>query len=191
MAKKYKTRRGYQQPENENVWINNIARREEWKKRPGNVKQSTLTKYRRTVAKLNADFERQKLQFIAGLDPLERDLKMMELGLGYQITDLSRKVQTEDELQELLSRLKNHTLSVTNRRFRDNYVEMLKKAGFPQSFVNKIQKMGGKKFLNVYYYTSNVYPKMIYALYDSESDDEMYRIMQEWNDAIAKYNASK
>ena len=191
MAKKYKTRRGYQQPENENVWINNIARREEWKKRPVNVKQSTLTKYRRTVAKLNADFERQKVQFITGLDPLERDLKMMELGLGYQITDLSRKVQTEDELQELLSRLKKHTLSVTNRRFRDNYVEMLKTAGFPQSFINKIQKMGGKKFLNVYYYTSNVYPKMIYALYDSESDDEMYRIMQEWNDAIATYNSRK
>lgn len=191
MAKRYKTRRGYQQPENENIWINNIARREEWKKRPVNVKQSTLTKYRRTVAKLNADFERQKLEFIAGLDPLERDLKMMELGLGYQITDLSRKIQTEDELQELLTRLKKHTLSVTNRRFRDNYVEMLKKTGFPQTFVNKIQKMGGKKFLNVYYYTNNVYPKMIYALYDSESDDEMYRIMQEWNDAIAMYNSRK
>lgn len=191
MAKRYKTRRGYQQPENENVWINNIARRDEWKKRPVNIKPSTLTKYRRTVAKLNADFERQKLQFIAGLDPLERDLKMMELGLGYEITDLSRKVQTEDELQELLTRLKKHTVSVTNRRFRDNYVEMLKKAGFPQTFVNKIQKMGGKKFLNVYYYTNNVYPKMIYALYDSESDDEMYRIMQEWNDAIAMYNSRK
>ena len=191
MAKRYKTRRGYQQPENENVWINNIARREEWKKRPVNVKQSTLTKYRRTVAKLNADFERQKLQFIAGLDPLERDLKMMELGLGYEITDLSHKVQTEDELQELLTRLKKHTVSVTNRRFRDNYVKMLKKAGFPQSFVNKIQKMGGKKFLNVYYYTNNVYPKMIYALYDSESDDEMYRIMLEWDDAIKAYNSRK
>lgn len=191
MAKRYKTRRGYQQPENENVWINNIARREEWKKRPVNVKASTLSKYRKTVAKLNADFERQKLQFIAGLDPLERDLKMMELGLGYQITDLSRKVQTEDELQELLSRLKKHTLSVTNRRFRDNYVTMLEKAGFPQPFVNKIKKMGGKKFLNVYYYTNNVYPKMIYTLYDSESDDEMYRIMQEWNDAINTYNSRK
>lgn len=191
MAKKYKTRRGYQQPQNENVWINNIARREEWKKRPVNVKQSTLTKYRRTVAKLNADFERQKLQFITGLDPLERDLKMLELGLGYEITDLSRKVQTEDELQELLSRLKKHTLSVTNRRFRDNYVTMLEKADFPQPFINKIKKMGGKKFLNVYYYTNNVYPKMIYTLYDSESDDEMYRIMQEWNDAINTYNSRK
>lgn len=191
MAKRYKTRRGYHQPENENVWINNIARREEWKKRPVNVKQSTLTKYRRTVAKLNADFERQKIQFIAGLNPLERDLKMMQLGLGYEISDLSRKVQTEDELQELLSRLKKHTVSVTNRRFRDNYVTMLEKADFPQTFINKIKKMGGKKFLNVYYYTNNVYPKMIYALYDSESDDEMYRIMQEWNDAINIYNSRK
>lgn len=189
MAKRrHKTRRGYNQPESENVWINSIARRKEWEKRPVNVKASTLSKYRRTVAKLNADYERQKLQFIAGLDPLERDLKTLQLGLGYQITDLSRKVQTEDELQELLLRLKKHTLSATNRRFRDNYVEMLKKAKFPQSFINKIQKMGGKKFLNVYYYTNNVYPKFIYTLYDSESDDEMYRIMQEWNDAIALYN---
>ena len=109
MAKRYKTRRGYQQPENENVWINNIARREEWKKRPVNVKQSTLTKYRRTVAKLNADFERQKLQFIAGLDPLERDLKMMELGLGYQITDLSRNILCIPHYQwhESISGLRN------------------------------------------------------------------------------------
>lgn len=188
MARRHRTRRGAYQPEEENVWINNIARRTEWAKKPVNVKKATLDKYRRTVKNINAQFEKQKIEMLQGLDPLSRDLKKMQLGLDYEIVDLSRKVRTEAELQEMLERLKKHSVTQSNRRFRDNYVAMLKKAGFPQPFINKIKKMGGKRFYKIYSYTNNVNPKMIYTLYDSESDDEMYRIISEWDEAIAAYN---
>lgn len=181
----HRTKRGANQPENENLWINNIARRTEWEKRPVNIKKSTYDKYRQTVRRLNAQYEKQKMEMIKGLDPLERDLKIMQLGLGYEITDLSRKVRTEAELQELLERLKKHTVTAANRRYRDNYVTMLENAGFPRPFINKIKKLGGKRFYMLYAKTANAYPKMIYTIYDSESDDEMYRIMEEWEEAFA------
>lgn len=184
MARKRKS----QQPDNENVWINSITRRKDWDKKPVNVKASTLKRYRATVKRLNAQYEQQKLKMIEGLDFLDRELKIMEYGLGYQIADISKKVRTEDELQELLARLKKHTVAQTNRRFRDNYVAALEKNGFPKPFINKIKKMGGAKFFQIYTSIHNVTIGFLYTANDSESEDDMGRIIDTWNEGIKNFS---
>lgn len=170
-------------PPEEDIWLANIMRREDSDEVQG-INRAELQRYRKTVKRINEGYEKQEKRITAGMAPLEAEIARKQYKLGYRLVDMSKKIRSQDELSELLSRLPQHSVTQTNIRFKENYIAALRKTGAPDDLINRISRLSGRRFVKAYYSITNASISFIYATSEAQSDDMTLHLETQWNEAL-------
>jgi hypothetical protein len=145
------------------------------------IDRKLLNSYRRKLQRINKEYFWQRSQLLMTIDdPFTRAAKLSDLTTLYQLEDLSGKVRSNEELEELLRRLQKHTVSQVNRHMRDNYVKALENNGAPSALINEIKRLGGSTFYEMYFRLFNADIPYIYAIGESGNIDLFNKLASDW-----------
>ena len=175
--------------------MNRIDRRNKYGRLTGEwveqyqLDRDLLRSYKNKLSAINRAYKKQRdtLMREIGSNPYQMMLLASELGMPYQLQDLSGRVRTNEELNIVYHALSQHTVRAQNERMRDNYIAALTKMKAPKALITQIQRLSGSAFYRMYMQASNVNFKFVYSLIEGgATDDQIYQLASNWQRAGLK-----